>query len=70
MSSPRRHLGGLALAALLAFGTTVMPPTARAQQNWPGRVEAIPLATTTLPGEAFLTGDKAAGWRKRPAGRC
>lgn len=51
-----RYLGGLALAALLAFA-----PAARAQQMAPGRIEAIPLATTTLSGEAFLTGQKAAG---------
>jgi hypothetical protein len=50
-----RRLGGLTLAALLALA-----PTARAQQNSPGRVEAIPLATITLSGEAFLTGQKAA----------
>ena len=51
-----RRLCGLALAVLLAFA-----PAARAQHVAPGRVEAIPLATTTFSGEAFLTGDKAAG---------
>jgi len=59
MPSPSGRLGGVLLAALLSLA-----PAAQAQQVAPGRIESIPLATTTLPGEAFLTGDKAAA---RPA---
>jgi dienelactone hydrolase len=51
------QLGGLMLAALLALA----PPMARAQQQAPGRVEVIPIASRTLSGEEFLRGDKEGG---------
>ncbi|MBK1658324.1 dienelactone hydrolase family protein [Paracraurococcus ruber] len=56
-SSRTGRFGGLAVL----LGLLALAPAARAQQQAPGRVEVIPIASRTLSGEEFLAGAREGG---------